>query len=44
MSMLDTLGYWAKRLTLGLRGPAELDKAHDPREALDREYEEKDDS
>jgi hypothetical protein len=34
---MNKVEYWAKRLALGLLGPAELDKEHDPREALDRE-------
>lgn len=42
MSAFDSIQYWAKRLTLGLFGPADLDEAHDPHEALKREYGEED--
>jgi len=38
MSVLNSMQYWAKRVTIGLWGPAELDEAHDPREALKEEY------
>ena len=39
MSVFRDAAYWAKRVLMGLYGPAELDEKHDPVEQLKREHE-----
>lgn len=39
MRIFRDAAYWAKRMLVGLYGPAELDPEHDPAEQLKREHE-----
>ena len=39
MSVFRDAAYWARRVLMGLYGPAELDEKHDPVEQLKREHE-----